>query len=65
MRTPPSQSDSVVAQALASPSNFFSSGLRQKVDQLMNILWAGGVQSDGFHRADFLSAVPTPADGEG
>ncbi|MGN6371325.1 MAG: N-6 DNA methylase [Phycisphaerae bacterium] len=25
------------------PSNFFSSGLRQKVDQLMDILWSGGV----------------------
>ena len=26
-------------------SNFFSSGLRQKVDQLMDILWAGGVNN--------------------
>jgi type I restriction enzyme M protein len=25
--------------------NFFSSGLRQKVDQLMNIMWAGGVNN--------------------
>ena len=44
MRKPPTQPDSVVAQALATPSNFFSSGLRQKVDQLMNIL-AGGVNN--------------------
>lgn len=26
-------------------SNFFSSGLRQKIDQLMNIMWAGGVNN--------------------
>jgi len=26
-------------------SNFFSSGLRQRVDQLMDILWAGGVNN--------------------
>lgn len=26
-------------------TNFFSSGLRQKVDQLMNILYAGGVNN--------------------
>src|SRR6266404_1532426 len=26
-------------------SNFFSSGVRQKVDQLMDILWAGGVNN--------------------
>jgi hypothetical protein len=45
MRGTSTQSDSVVAQALSSPSNFFSSGLRQKVDQLMNILWAGGVNN--------------------
>jgi len=24
-------------------SNFFSSGLREKIDRLMNVLWAGGV----------------------
>ncbi len=29
----------------ANGSNFFSSGLRQKVDQLMDILWAGGVNN--------------------
>src|ERR1700693_2842973 len=29
----------------ANGTNFFSSGLRQKVDQLMNILYAGGVNN--------------------
>lgn len=56
MRTPPTQSDSVAAQALAAPSNFFSSGLRQKVDQLMNILWAGGVNNpmDSIEQISYL-----------
>jgi len=56
MRTPPTQSDSVAAQALATPSNFFSSGLRQKVDQLMNILWAGGVNNpmDSIEQISYL-----------
>lgn len=56
MRTPPVQSDSVAAQALAVPSNFFSSGLRQKVDQLMNILWAGGVNNpmDSIEQISYL-----------
>ena len=56
MRTPPTQPDSVVAQALATPSNFFSSGLRQKVDQLMNILWAGGVNNpmDSIEQISYL-----------
>ena len=56
MRTVPTQPDSVVAQALATPSNFFSSGLRQKVDQLMNILWAGGVNNpmDSIEQISYL-----------
>src|SRR3989440_11819066 len=56
MRTPLTQSDSVVAQALATSSNFFSSGLRQKVDQLMNILWAGGVNNpmDSIEQISYL-----------
>ena len=56
MRTPPVQSDSVAAQTLATPSNFFSSGLRQKVDQLMNILWAGGVNNpmDSIEQISYL-----------
>jgi type I restriction enzyme M protein len=36
--------------------NFFSSGLRQKVDQLMNILWAGGVNNpmDSIEQISYL-----------
>lgn len=56
MRTPPTQSDSVAAQALATPSNFFSSGLRQKVDQLMDILYSGGVNNpmDSIEQISYL-----------
>ena len=56
MRTPPTQSNSVAAQTLAAPSNFFSSGLRQKVDQLMNILYAGGVNNpmDSIEQMSYL-----------
>jgi type I restriction enzyme M protein len=37
-------------------SNFFSSGLRPKVDQLMNILWAGGVNNpmDSIEQCSYL-----------
>lgn len=40
----------------ANGSNFFSSGLRQKVDQLMNILWAGGVNNpmDSIEQISYL-----------
>jgi len=31
--------------------NFFSSGIRQKVDQLMNILYAGGVNKLAAHQS--------------
>ena len=36
--------------------NFFSSGLRQKVDQLMDILWAGGVNNpmDSIEQISYL-----------
>lgn len=36
--------------------NFFSSGLRQKVDQLMDILWAGGVNNpmDSIEQCSYL-----------
>ena len=39
-----------------SSSNFFSSGLRQKVDQLMDILWAGGVNNpmDSIEQCSYL-----------
>jgi len=38
------------------PSNFFSSGLRQKVDQLMDILYAGGVNNpmDSIEQCSYL-----------
>src|SRR5712691_2357678 len=37
-------------------TNFHSSGLRQKVDQLMNILWAGGVNNpmDSIEQISYL-----------
>ena len=37
-------------------SNFFSSGMRQKVDQLMDILWAGGVNNpmDSIEQISYL-----------
>ena len=37
-------------------SNFFSSGARQKVDQLMNILYAGGVNNpmDSIEQISYL-----------
>ena len=39
-----------------SGTNFFSSGLRQKVDQLMNVLWAGGVNNpmDSIEQISYL-----------
>ena len=38
------------------PSNFFSSGVRQKVDQLMDILWSGGVNNpmDSIEQISYL-----------
>jgi type I restriction enzyme M protein len=56
MRASPTVSDSVAAQTLAAPTNFFSSGLRQKVDQLMDILWAGGVNNpmDSIEQISYL-----------
>src|SRR6266545_1568779 len=43
-------------QTTSNGSNFFSSGLRQKVDQLMNILWAGGVNNpmDSIEQISYL-----------
>lgn len=40
----------------ANGTNFFSSGLRQKVDQLMNILYAGGVNNpmDSIEQISYL-----------
>jgi type I restriction enzyme M protein len=43
-------------QTTTNGSNFFSSGLRQKVDQLMNILYAGGVNNpmDSIEQISYL-----------
>jgi hypothetical protein len=45
MHPVPTSSDPVPQLSLSPQSNFFSSGVRQKVDQLMDILWAGGVNN--------------------
>lgn len=44
------------AQAIPQGSHFFSSGLRQKVDQLMDVLWAGGVNNpmDSIEQISYL-----------
>ena len=56
MREPKTQSDSVAKLSQSNGSNFFSSGLRQKVDQLMNVLWAGGVNNpmDSIEQLSYL-----------
>lgn len=56
MRKPETQSDSVAKLSQSNASNFFSSGLRQKVDQLMNVLWAGGVNNpmDSIEQLSYL-----------
>src|SRR3990172_636352 len=48
--------DSVAKLSLANGSNFFSSGLRQKVDQLMDILYSGGVNNpmDSIEQISYL-----------
>src|SRR2546423_14436146 len=56
MRKPETRSDSVVRLSQRGGSNFFSSGLRQKVYQLMNVLWAGGVNNpmDSIEQLSYL-----------
>jgi type I restriction enzyme M protein len=56
MRKPETQRDSVAKLSQDNGSNFFSSGLRQKVDQLMNVLWAGGVNNpmDSIEQLSYL-----------
>jgi type I restriction enzyme M protein len=56
MREPKTQSDSVSKLSQSNGSNFFSSGLREKVDQLMNVLWAGGVNNpmDSIEQLSYL-----------
>ena len=46
----------MLTQTKPTGANFFSSGLRQKVDQLMNILWAGGVNNpmDSIEQCSYL-----------
>src|SRR5215467_11604044 len=48
--------DSTPQEILSPQSNLFSSGLRQKVDQLMDILWAGGVNNpmDSIEQISYL-----------
>jgi hypothetical protein len=56
MRPAPVKPDSVAKLSQSPGSNFFSSGLRQKVDQLMDILWAGGVNNpmDSIEQISYL-----------
>lgn len=56
MRKPDIPSDAVAKQHPSSGSNFFASGVRQKVDQLMNVLWAGGVNNpmDSIEQLSYL-----------
>ena len=46
----------MIKMPVANGTNFFSSGLRQKVDQLMDILWAGGVNNpmDSIEQISYL-----------
>jgi len=48
--------NSLVDNGKSNGVNFFSSGLRQKVDQLMDILWAGGVNNpmDSIEQISYL-----------
>ena len=56
MRASSETKSSVAKQSLEPGSNFFSSGLRQKVDQLMDMLYAGGVNNpmDSIEQISYL-----------
>src|SRR5271166_6366925 len=56
MRKPETKSESVARLSQSTGSNFIASGLRQKVDQLMNVLWAGGVNNpmDSIEQLSYL-----------
>ena len=56
MRRRETQGDSVAKLSQSNDSNFHASGLRQKVDQLMNVLWAGGVNNpmDSIEQLSYL-----------
>jgi len=45
-----------MADATGSGTNFFSSGLRQKIDQLMDVLWSGGLNNpmDAIEQLSYL-----------
>lgn len=53
--TPSSATDAIITETTAA-GGFFSSGLRGKVDQWMNILWAGGVNNpmDSIEQLSYL-----------
>ena len=56
MRASSETKSSVAKQTVEPGSNFFSSGLRQKVDQLMDMLYAGGVNNpmDSIEQISYL-----------
>lgn len=56
MRKAKTPNGSVPKPGQTNGSNFFSSGLRQKVDQLMNMLYAGGVNNpmDSIEQLSYL-----------
>ena len=56
MPKPETQNNALATSKNGNGFNFFSSGLRQKVDQLMNILWAGGVNNpmDSIEQLSYL-----------
>ncbi len=56
MRASSETKSNVAKQNLEPGSNFFSSGLRQKVDQLMDILYSGGVNNpmDSIEQISYL-----------
>ncbi len=56
MRASSKTKNSVARQNLEPGSNFFSSGLRQKVDQLMDMLYSGGVNNpmDSIEQISYL-----------
>jgi type I restriction enzyme M protein len=56
MASPENPRETVAKLNPINGSNFFASGLRQKVDQLMNVLWAGGVNNpmDSIEQLSYL-----------
>src|SRR5215470_17454818 len=56
MGKPENHRDTAAKPSHGNASNFFASGLRQKIDQLMNVLWAGGVNNpmDSIEQLSYL-----------